>query len=710
MKPFLLNNHQLYLIHAPIQEKIFLEGPFGCGKTTTAIERLIYLLDQKIPTHQILILLPHLKLAKPYYKALSEPNTYSQGKVFITSIAHLARKMIKLFQPLLIEEAKVLDYRQPLTFLNYESAQFYMSLIVNPLLRQGYFASVIMEKNRLYTQILDTLNKAAEMGFPHTEIGKRLISAAAGEKSQQKVYEDVQECASRFRSFCMEHNLLDFSRQLEIFFHILYPHPRFRQFFFSTYRHIFMDNIEEDVPLTHDLAKEWVQEMDSAFIVYEQDGGFRQFLGSDPIGSYTLKNYCSTQAIFNTSYISTEALQNFSIYLSNAIQQKRMPISKKTSKQIITKSEPAFEFLSAQYYPHMLDQVVDEVKRLIDQYNVPPKEIAILTPYLSDSLSYSLLKRFEKANIPAAPQRPSTSLYQDSSIQSLITLVALGNPGLEILPTRNEIAQAFHHSIEGLDIIRSVLLTQNVYFEKNGSFRLLPFNELKPPILKRIPEILLKRYEKIRLWLLENQQSDFVYLDMYIYRLFGDLLSHPGYKFHTDLHAAKMTADLIKSYQNFRISTLEFFSNDPTQMSKEYCKILKDGILSAYYPMFEDDLIEMNAVLISPASTFLINHQPVLYQFWLDIGSFGWSERPYQPLTHTYVLHRNWEMGRVWTEKDEVENMRVQLDKICKGLINRCKKQIFVSFCEIDNSGRENKSPLLKAFDRLLKDSILFGT
>ena len=145
-------------------------------------------------------------------------------------------------------------------------------------------------------------------------------------------------------------------------------------------------------------------------------------------------------------------------------------------------------------------------------------------------------------------------------------------------------------------------------------------------------------------------------------------------------------------------------------MSKEYCKILKDGILSAHYPMFEDDLIEMNAVLISPASTFLINHQPVLYQFWLDIGSFGWSERPYQPLTHTYVLHRNWEMDKVWTEKDEVDNMRVQLKKICNRLINRCKRQIFVSFCEIDNSGRENKSPLLKAFDRLLKDSISFGT
>jgi hypothetical protein len=186
-------------------------------------------------------------------------------------------------------------------------------------------------------------------------------------------------------------------------------------------------------------------------------------------------------------------------------------------------------------------------------------------------------------------------------------------------------------------------------------------------------------------------------LDVFFYRLFEELLSRPGYRFHSDMHAAKMIADLIKSFQNFRTSTLEFFPNDSIQVSKEYCKVLQEGILAAHYPTFDDYFIGMDAVLISPASTFIMNHQPVLYQFWLDIGSLGWSERPNQPLTHTYVLHRNWELGKHWTEKDEIDYMRAQLEKLCKGLINRCKKQIFVSYCEIDDSGRENKSPLVKA-------------
>jgi hypothetical protein len=343
---------------------------------------------------------------------------------------------------------------------------------------------------------------------------------------------------------------------------------------------------------------------------------------------------------------------------------------------------------------------------------VPPNEIVILAPYLSDALCFSLEDRFKKENIPTHILRPSSSLYQDHIIQCLITLVALSFPYLEIIPSRDEVAQALNHTIEGLDMIRSVLLTQQVYYHQNGNLTLLPINKLRPNIYNRIPETSLKRYEKLRHWLEDSQQKGFEALDISLIRIFEEILSFPGFKFHSNFHAAEITSNLIKSYQNFRSATWEFFSHDQIQLSKEYCKIIKEGILAAYYPtyLFSEDNQSMNAVIISPAFNFIIHHKPVDYQFWLDIGSLGWSERPYQPLTHTYVLHRNWETGRLWTNKDEVENMKIQLEKTCKGLINRCKKKIYLSFCDIDNTGRENKSPLLKAFDRLLQDSFLFGT
>ncbi|NIN64482.1 MAG: hypothetical protein GTO63_07225, partial [Anaerolineae bacterium] len=71
-------------------------------------------------------------------------------------------------------------------------AQYFMARIVRPLLDQGYFDSVTIDRNRLYSQILDDLNKAAVVGFLHTEIGERLKAAWAGEEREKRIYDEAQ--------------------------------------------------------------------------------------------------------------------------------------------------------------------------------------------------------------------------------------------------------------------------------------------------------------------------------------------------------------------------------------------------------------------------------------------------------------------------------------------------------------------------------------
>ena len=92
-----------------------------------------------------------------------------------------------------------------------------MAHIVRPLLDEGYFESVTMDRNRLYSQIFDNLNKATIIGFPHTEIAARLDSSYFGDPVQRRVYQDAQDAANRFREYCLQNNLLDFSLQMEIF-------------------------------------------------------------------------------------------------------------------------------------------------------------------------------------------------------------------------------------------------------------------------------------------------------------------------------------------------------------------------------------------------------------------------------------------------------------------------------------------------------------
>ncbi len=218
-----LTRNQLAVIEADVSSKLFLSGPAGTGKSTVGVERLKYLLANGVSGDSILVLTPQRTLQEPYLKIIQSPERIAGGEVTPATVGGLARRMVDLFWPLAADKAGFAHPDRPPVFLTLETAQYYMAHIVRPLLDQGYFESVTIDRNRLYSQILDNLNKSAAVGFPFTEIGSRLDSAWFGDPGQRRIYTDAQDCASRFREFCLQNNLLDFSLQLEVFWNYLWP-------------------------------------------------------------------------------------------------------------------------------------------------------------------------------------------------------------------------------------------------------------------------------------------------------------------------------------------------------------------------------------------------------------------------------------------------------------------------------------------------------
>ena len=111
----------------------------------------------------------------------------------------------------------------------------------------------------------------------------------------------------------------------------------------------------------------------------------------------------------------------------------------------------------------------------------------------------------------------------------------------------------------------------------------------------------------------------------------------------------------------------------------------------------------VDSVLIAPAYTFLMNNQPVSYQFWLDIGSRGWFERLYQPLTHPYVLSKQWRVGDQWTDEREQETRRETLYHLMIGLIRRCHRRVYLGLSELGENGHESQGELLQVINRMLR-------
>jgi hypothetical protein len=133
--------------------------------------------------------------------------------------------------------------------------------------------------------------------------------------------------------------------------------------------------------------------------------------------------------------------------------------------------------------------------------------------------------------------------------------------------------------------------------------------------------------------------------------------------------------------------------------------MVRDGVIAAQYiPSWQSQ--EEDAVFIAPAYTFLISNYSVDVQFWLDIGNQSWSERLYQPLTHPYVLSRNWSAEKVWTDIEEVETGEQALFALVFGLLNRCRRKIYLGLSEYNEQGYEHRGTLLQAFHRILQSLV----
>jgi hypothetical protein len=699
----ILSDEQLALTRLSLHGITFLDGPPGTGKTTASVNRLLSLLNSGIRAEEILILVPQRTLAQPYLNALRDPNLPPGGQTSFLTMGGLAQRTIQLFWPLIAETAGFSRPDLPPVFLTLETTQYYLARLVEPLKEQGYFQSISINPNRLLSQIIDNLNKAAAVGFDPSTIGDRLIRASLSKPEELHAYVDAQDCAIRFRKFCLDHNLLDFSLQLEIFHRILWPSQACQNYLYNQYRHLVYDNIEEDVPVAHDIIRSWLPSFESALLIYDTGGGYRVFLGADPASGVTLEIGCDHHFTFNHSWTVTENLISFGNALQSAIHHE--PIR---STQGISQAATTFYH---RFATQSMDAVTEHINQLIHEDGISPSEIVVLSPFMSDSLRFALMDRLNKLDIPNHSHRPSRTLRDEPAVQTLLTLSKLAHPYWNIPCSHQEIRSMLTQSITGLDSLRADLLARIAFRPTHWKDGFGSFDAIRPEAQNRITYSAGERFERIRQWLIEYQSDSAQELDIFLSRLFGELLSQPGFGFHISLEQASVANRLIESARKFRwviASSLENGQNSendpnrPSLLGQEYIMMVNSGILAAQY-LQSWEVPPTNSVLLAPAYTFLMMNYPVRYQFWMDIGGLGWYERLSQPLTHPYVLSRHWPSDRIWTDADEHQTSQENLIRLTLGLLNRCQEHIFLYINGMNEQGDEQRGPLLYALQAILR-------
>ncbi|MDP1547446.1 MAG: hypothetical protein Q8L87_15660, partial [Anaerolineales bacterium] len=454
------------------------------------------------------------------------------------------------------------------------------------------------------------------------------------------------------------------------------------------------DNVEEDLPRSHDIIREWLPYFDSATLLYDNAAGYRRFLGGDAVSGAELSAVCDQVIEMEESFVSSGNVIQLSNALVSAI--KRQEVVEADG------SESAMEFVMTHFHPEMLDEVTRRIVALMEE-GIPPAEIVILAPYLTDSLRFSIANRLAAAGIPWRSNRPSRSLRDETGSKTLLTLSALAHPHWNIQPPKFDVAHALMFALN-TDLIRAQLLTEIVYRQKDG--RLSPFDEIKPETQERITYSLGERYTELRSWIENYRTSQPLPFDFFLRKLFGEALSQPDYGFHANLDAVRVAASLVESIKKFRNAMEPTYVNmdSPSfDLGREYISMLEEGVLAAQY-LESWRSVDKHAVLVAPAYTFLMMNHPVSVQFWLDPGSDGWSQRVSQPLTQPYVLSRHWQTGKVWMDSDEVEVEIETLTKLTGGLLARCREKIYLALSDLGESGFEQRGALLRAFQKVLQN------
>ncbi len=676
---------------------LFLSGPAGAGKTTLAVQRLHTLLEEGTPGDSIVVLAPQRSLLQPYQAEMERADLSPGSRPWLLTLGGLARQMVDLFWPAISRAAGFARPAEPPIFLTLETAQYYMARVVGPLIQgAGYFEGVRLPQPRIYSQILDNLNKAALVGFPYTEIGERLKSAWSGEARRAAVFTQAQDAAVRFRQYCLQNNLLDFSLQIEILTRYLSTAEGFRNYLFGQYRHLIADNIEEEPPVTHDLLRHWLPHCESALLVHDSDAGYRSFLGADPEGARLLRDVCQERVELTVSHVTSFELDDLATAMSQVANRSRLQNPKSEIRK-------ALGYGGGKFHPQMLDWVTDEILRLTSEEGIAAGEIVVLAPFLSDALRFALADRLARRNIQTRSVRPSRALNDEPAARCLLTLAALAHPDWSIVPTTSDVAHALSLSIDGLDRARAHLLAQRAYVENAGASRetsrLRSFDGLNTELQDRIGFDVGLRYDGLRQWLDHDRAEHTSPLDHFLSRLFGEVISQPGFGFHHDLDAGRVAAGLIASARKFR----QVVASD--DIGPAYIEMVQSGVIAAQ--QYERGGVvgpkQASAVLLAPAYTFLLHNQPVDVQFWINAASPGWWERLYQPLTHPYVLTRHWQVGRPWTDEDEQASRQLTFSRLTQGLLRRCRKKIYLAFSTLNEQGFEERGPLLMRVQQILR-------
>ncbi len=703
--------------------RLFVQGPYGTGKTGLALQRLAWL-QRQFPDSGFAptVIVPSHYIVQEYRTRLAGLVNQAGVPVRVLTFNALAREAVDLAWPAIAAAAGFQNPGQEPVFLNLETSQYVLSDWVTDMVRNGQFEALFQnlhfEPSRLISQILDNLAKASLYRYTLNDTYKRLVDALPVDSHRQGIvnsYRHALRISRRFRRHCLEHGLVDQSLLYELFYRILEDESLFAQLLLAPCRHVIVENCEEQIYACHRMLQVLIPRTASCLCLSDADAGLRYFLGAYPEGVAAIARLCShryaLQPLADTGRTRLETNLRTIIdpqplfAMPAAHCEHAVPVHRHGPLDLARgHPDDFFHIELKEHHAESLIWVADQIQHLIRNENVTPSQIVLLAPNVPNALRFVLQQLLRQRDIKLYSHRPSRRLEEEPATLALLELACMAHPHWDISPDeiKDEIKRriVLLMSIEGLEGWRGPLLSHD--WGPKMSYRFL---EKRQSFQDRVEISNGLRYDRLRAWLQSYQLEEQHYsLDLFWARLFDEVLGKKGFRFATDADASRVARQLMRSAQSYRQITEAYgiplasmsLQHDPGQ---DYAKSVQAGLLGNLYLPAEGPPVD--AVELAPVYSFIMQNRTVQHQFWLEVNGMAWGQRLHQPLTQPFVLSPSWQ-GRGWTDTQEQQVLHWYLHVLMAGLLRRTRNRVHIGLSTFGVRGTEQKGTLLRVLNQLL--------
>ncbi|MCP5100369.1 MAG: hypothetical protein GY943_32870 [Chloroflexi bacterium] len=671
----------------------FWLGPAGTGKTAAMQQRLLHLLQSGESAYTILVMVAEPEQQRPFLDFLHQSEVGPYSDLVITTYNRMAQEMVQLFWPLVARDVGFERPYQPPSILSYDLAQLLMWQTITPMLEDGAFADLRLRPQQIVSQLLDTLNRAALNGLSLDEAIERQINTWSGEPSRLRHLHEASAAARAFRRYCLQNSLLDLSLVVQVFDTQLVHREEFHKYFRERYRHLLVDNIEEQTPAGQNFVQGLMGETQTTAVSYDSGGGYKRFLSADPLGANKFQFASHKSFKFEERFTTSPSLT----HLANLVENHLMHTSNVTETAV----EGIVGRVNGRYRREMVANLMPVLQQLINEDGIPPYEIAIIAPYLDGALRYMLNQAMKEAGLPFFLLRRRSSPRDEPRVRAWLTWLALAHPDWDVSPSRFDVAEALTLTLHGLDPARAELLAEWLYRPETSA--LLPSDHLPDRILPRIGGDLVMLVDELRIWL--GEVNGRFPLDTFLHKLFTELLSQRRFQPEPDLAGASVCDWLVQSAGRLRRSASSIGLNTPAEIGTAFINGINNGLVTANPPELGDPP-DPDGIMISTIYGYLLAGGPVRVQVWLETAATGWWDIPNQPLSNAFVLAQSYDPDKRWTVEDDFAIRNQLLSRIIRGLTARCLDGIIVANSDLDRRGLRQDGPLWRALQPIISESL----